>query len=196
MSSTLSTTELRTMPRRPSSNLKTEDPQPRLVRAASIEKIKRFNSFICSQHYYILPAILSWLKSSQPNLQTSTESTILIFRSMIFNTFFYKMFFNSRTHDVFSKVKPEVIAKNIVSSVIANFHKKFSKCFESTFLLTISVYSACAVVMGQLIFSLYLIYSTYLPYGMVFLIVCMMTIKYICFKTMSYIIHKCDVRDE
>jgi hypothetical protein len=79
MSSTVSTTEVQTISKKVMTPRKADDKTQRLVRTSSLEKIRRFNSFICSQQYYVLPALLAWLKSSQTVLQSSTEKTIFFF---------------------------------------------------------------------------------------------------------------------
>lgn len=77
MSSTITQSELQTVPKAPI-NMAIEKPKPELIRTTSIDKIKKFNSFICSQNYYILPSILTWLKTSQTVLKYLILSTVLL----------------------------------------------------------------------------------------------------------------------
>ncbi|CAH1111816.1 unnamed protein product [Psylliodes chrysocephalus] len=177
-------TELKTISSRAITKLKMEETQPRLYRSSSLDKIKKFNTFICAPQYYILPALLSWLKNSQSNLQASTETTIYFLRAFILNAFFkfYLVFFKNVQPFGFEKI--QIVVKKSISAIIANFYQKFSKCFEPTFLLTAGVYSACLAVLLQFLFSIYLIYLIFLPYGFIFLVGCMLTIKYISYKTM------------
>ncbi|KAJ8947669.1 hypothetical protein NQ318_009553 [Aromia moschata] len=190
MSSTISTTELQTIPPRAIARLKMEE-KPRLVRTSSIEKIRRFNNFICSQHYYILPALLSWLKSSQSGLQTSTEKTIFFFRSLIFNTFFYKFYlmvskFGFSAGRSASKIQEDV--RRALLAIISNFYRKFTNCVESTFLLAFAVYSACVLVVIHLAVVVYLMYLAFLPYGFIFMVGCIATINCLCYRTMFFFI--------
>lgn len=77
MSSTITQSELQTVPKAPI-NMPVEKPKPELIRSTSIEKIKKFNSFICSQNYYILPSLLTWLKTSQTVLKYLILTTVLL----------------------------------------------------------------------------------------------------------------------
>lgn len=77
MSSTITQSELQTVPKAPI-NMAIEKPKPELIRTTSIDKIKKFNSFICSQNYYILPSILTWLKTSQTVLKCLIFSSVLL----------------------------------------------------------------------------------------------------------------------
>ncbi|XP_018576788.1 uncharacterized protein LOC108915276 isoform X2 [Anoplophora glabripennis] len=184
MSSKISASEIQTMAPQAVTKLKSEEKPYRLVRTSSIEKIKRFNTFICSQQYYLLPALFSWLKSSQP----STESSIFLFKATLFNTFFYKFFqtgLKSAASAGRSKAKLQKSSPVTISRVISNFFQKFTKCFESTFLLAIAVYSACLLVPLQLALALYLMYFAFLPHGFIFMLGCMMAIKYLCYKSFS-----------
>ncbi|XP_050501112.1 uncharacterized protein LOC126881110 [Diabrotica virgifera virgifera] len=176
-------TEVKTISARAITKLKMEETQPRLTRSSSLDKIKKFNTFICSQQYYVLPALLNWLKSSQTNLQASTESTIYFLRAFIFNAFFkfYLLFFRKQQ---FSVEQIKIVAKKVIAVVISNFFETFSKCFEPTFLLMAGVYFGCFIVCMQLLFTIYLMYLLFLPLGFLFLMGCMMSIQYLCYKTM------------
>lgn len=193
MSSTISTVVMQSIPPKAITKLKMDEKQHRLVRTSSIEKIRRFNTYICSQQYYILPALLSWIKSPKGGLQLSTEKTIFLFRSLFFSSFLYRMFLlGYKTSKVCSIETFQGYLQHTTSGLISNFFKKFSKCFESTFLLAATVYSCCALVVIQLFVVFYLIVvSIIIPYGFVFLVGCMFTIKYLCYKTMFYSMTQC-----
>lgn len=194
MSSTISTTEIQNMAPLAVTNLKSEEKPYRLVRTSSIEKIRRFNTFICSQQYYLLPALFSWLKSSQ----SSTERAVFLIKVTLFNTFFYKFFqsgLRSAASANQSKAKVQKASPIPTLGVISNFFQKFTKCFESTFLLTIAVYSACILVLLQLAIALYLMYLSFLPYGFIFMVACMLTIKYLCYKSFSLCLRNSAKRD-
>ncbi|KAJ8913658.1 hypothetical protein NQ315_007375 [Exocentrus adspersus] len=178
MSSTVSTTEIQTIVPETVAKLKSEEKQHRLVRTSSIEKIRRFNTFICSQQYYLLPTLFSWLRSSQ----STTERTLFLFKATLFNTFFYK-FFQSKARTSQSTSRSCESIRLVASSIVSKFFQKFTKCFESTFLLTIAVYFACALVLLQLLLALYLMHLAFLPYGFIFLVSCMVVIKYLCYKS-------------
>lgn len=152
----------------------------RLVRTSSIEKIKRFNSYICSQHYIMLPALISCLKSSQVNvLHTQYEQKIHDFKSMIFSTYFYKFFL--QTFKFYSK-KPTPVTKQQrqqQSSLISNFYATFSNTFESTFVLKISVHLTSLFIFTQLCYCIYLLALIHVPNGLYFLIICLFYINYL-----------------
>lgn len=190
MSSTISQTELATLSTAAVAPLRMDEKQMKLVRTSSIEKIKRFNSFICSQQYYILPAILSWLKSSQSGLQSSTEKTIFFFRSLFFKSMLYKYFvIGIKTSGVWI---PEELHNNVVNIKTGktNLRDIFTKCLESNLLLVAAVYGACVIILVQFATTIYLLYFTLVPYGFLFLVGCMLTIKYICYKTLFFYLSK------
>lgn len=56
-----------------------------LIRSASIQKLIEFNTYICSQQFYLLPGLINWLKSSQTGVETAFKLTIIFFRSLVFN---------------------------------------------------------------------------------------------------------------
>ncbi|XP_056641024.1 uncharacterized protein LOC130447964 [Diorhabda sublineata] len=174
-------TELRTLSPRSITQLKIEEPQSRLSRSSSLDKIKKFNSFICSQQYYMLPALLSWLKSSQSNLQTATEGTIHFLRTVFLNAFFkcFTFFFKTKQFNI---GKIQNVMRVWISIKLANF-------FDPTFLFSAGVYIGCLIVFVQVLFSVYLIFLIFLPQGFIFLVGCMLTIQYLCYKTMvKYIV--------
>lgn len=190
MSSTISQTELAPLSTAAVAPLRMDEKQMKLVRTSSIEKIKRFNSFICSQQYYILPAILSWLKSSQSGLQSSTEKTIFFFRSLFFKSMLYKYFVvGIKSSGVWI---PEELHNNVVNIKTGktNLRDIFTKCLESNLLLVAAVYGACAIILVQFATTIYLLYFTLVPYGFLFLVGCMLTIKYICYKTLFFYLSK------
>lgn len=194
MSSTISPAEIQTITPLAVTKLKSEDKPYRLVRTSSIEKIRRFNTFICSQQYYLLPALFSWLKSSQ----SSTERAIFLFKATLFNTFFYRFFqtgLKSTASAGRSKAKLQRSTPLTISSVISNFFQKFTKCFESTFLLAIAVYSACLLVLIQLVLALYLMYLAFLPYGFIFMVGCMVVIKCLCYQSLFLCLRNSAKRD-
>lgn len=187
MSSTISQTEVQTLTTPSVAQLRTEDKQLKLVRSSSMETIKRFNTFICSQQYYIVPAILSWLKTSQSGLQSSTEKTIFFFRSLFFKSMLCKYFvIGIKSSGVWS---PNELA-NIKNSTKTKLIDVFIKCFDSNFLLAAAVYGACAIVIVQFLTTIYLLYLALVPYGFLFLVGCIMATKYIYYKTLFCYISK------
>lgn len=175
----MSTSEINTIP----TKLKMEEKPARLVRTSSIEKIRRFNSFICSQHYFILPALISWLKSSQVALHSQYEQKIYFFKSLIFNTYFYKLFLqNCKNVTTTKAAQIQQVHLNHIQVLVSNFFSTFSKSFESTFVLKVAVYLASLFIVVQLLFCIYLLALIHIPNGLYFLISCLLYINYIGFK--------------
>ncbi|RZC42015.1 hypothetical protein BDFB_010920, partial [Asbolus verrucosus] len=170
MSSTVSSTEVQTISQKPTvlTHRKMEDRTQRLVRTSSLEKIRRFNSYICSQQYYILPALLAWLRSSQSVLQSSTEKTIFFFRSLLFSNFLYKLY----------QVEFKSLIFNVLVSILKQIQTNY-KNVESTFLLKMAVYMAALILATEVGLCFYLLFSTHIPSGLVFLIVCWFYIIYL-----------------
>lgn len=183
MSSTVSTTEMKTIPTRPIVRLKADEHKSKLVRTSSIEKIRRFNSYICAQHYYVVPALLTWLKSSHSCLQSSAEKTILFFRSLIFNAFFYRVIQNvfRVKAGVVEKMDPDALKENLIS----NFYDYFSGSFEST-LLSMGVYFVSVLVYSQLLISIYFLSLVPIPGGLYFLLLTGVYISFLCYKSIFF----------
>lgn len=139
----------------------------KLVRTSSLEKIKRFNNYICSPHYYALPALLAWVRSSQSALQVSTEKTIFFFRSVIFKIF-YKLYILD-------------IKTIIYSSILLAFSqlKKSYKSINSSTVLKLVVYLSFVVLVLELGLCLYMLYEFTVPNGMIFLCICWFYIIFI-----------------
>ncbi|EFA05344.1 uncharacterized protein LOC662907 [Tribolium castaneum] len=148
----MSTTEVQTISPAPPVR-KMASKSQRLVRTSSLEKIRRFNSFICSQQYNILPALLAWLRSSQAVLRKA-EKTILFFRALFFSHFLYKIYqFEYRT--------------------------SFENLRKHTLVLKLAVYATAVVLLAELGLCFYLLCSTHVPSGLVFLIISFFYIIYL-----------------
>lgn len=160
MSSTMSTTTTQTLQTPSPYPRKISEKSQRLVRTSSLEKIRRFNSFICSQQYNILPALLAWLRSSQSVLQKA-EKTIFFFRSLLFSHFLYKIYqFNFR-------------------ACFTNSVKVFHKQIRTTFALKVAVYFTAFVLVAELGMCFYLLCNTHVPSGLIFLMVSFFYIIYL-----------------
>lgn len=172
------------------SDLKMDDKPAKLVRSSSIEKIRRFNSYICSQNYFFLPALLSLVKTSQSGVNTQKERTIFFFhllRSLIFNTYIYKFFMKQQLKNVREFNKEDLkskcdLGKTVLQSIISNFYAKFTQCFESTFVQTSLVFAAAFFIVSQLLICIYLLALVHVPVGLYFLIACLGYVNYLHFK--------------
>lgn len=161
MSSTITQSELQTVPKAPSTAPMESKPKPELMRSASIEKIKKFNSFICSQNYYILPSLLAWLKTSQTVLQEAMEKTIFYFKYLILGIVLFK-----------SKTK----ILTTLQVLLDELHRRF---------FVLVVYFSIGFIFLQLLVCAYLLCLVFLPAGFVFLMVCLYTVCHLYYRLNS-----------
>lgn len=195
MSSTITQTEVQAVPKAPPIAIKpTEKPKHELLRSTSIEKIKRFNSFICSQNYYILPSLLTWLKTSQTVLQSTAERTIFCFKYLFVSDVLHKAIVaKTRTWVASStdQVKTgdfllaiEVLARSAQNRVAVAYRD------ISNALLRVAVYFSVVFIYLQLIFCGYLLCLTLVPSGLIFLIVCLYTVCHMHYRLNSLYVQK------
>ncbi|XP_044261072.1 uncharacterized protein LOC123009037 [Tribolium madens] len=156
----MSSTEVETISKLQSPPRKMASKSHHLVRTSSLEKIRRFNSFICSQQYNILPALFAWLRSSQSVLQKA-EKTMLFFRALLFCHFLYKI----------------------------------EKLRKQTFALKLAVYLTAIVLIVELGLCFYLLCSTHVPSGLIFLIISFFYIIYLNARSV-YFAREVKSRDE
>jgi len=191
MSSTLTSTEIQKLPRAKmtaSSALagpaqRTKDNHLKLVRSASIDKIRQFNTYICSQHYYILPALFAWLRSSQYALHNAAEK---ILKTIILNTLVLKLVqTDCRSLSYRALLEQTYYSLQNIRLAIANFYSVYSNDFESTFLKS-TVYAVGAILNLQLFFCVYLLTSTAIPAGLIFLVASICYINILHYKTEAH----------
>ncbi|CAH1987704.1 unnamed protein product [Acanthoscelides obtectus] len=189
MSSVVSSNDAKVAPSTKNNMLKTDE--KRLVRTSSIEKIKRFNSMICSQQYLILPALLGLLKTSQPTLQLSADKTLLYFDAILCR--FYLAYLINVTKKLAVNVQQSV--KDLPDAIL-RFYQIFRRNLESTLALTCAVYSAMALVILQMFLLSYYLRLIVLPVGFSFLFSCMVVIQYLNFKTTFFFLRSHDRSDK
>lgn len=159
MSSTITQSQQRTVPKA-SISMTPEKLKPELVRSTSIEKIKKFNSFICSQNYYILPSLLTWLKTSQTVLQDTMETTINYFKYLVLSIIL---------------LKPARVLE-LIKVYFADLRRKF---------FVLLVYFSFGFIFLQLLVCAYLLCLVFLPAGFVFLMVCLYTVCHMSYRLNS-----------
>lgn len=170
MSSTITQSELQSVPKTPINLKMTPEikPKPELIRTTSIDKIKKFNSFICSQNYYILPSILAWLKTSQTVLQQTMEKTLFYFKYLIISCVLFK---------------PTDL---ITEKLIENLKIIYNNLKQKVFILT--VYCSVGFIFLQLFVCVYLLCLVFLPIGFLFLMTCLYTVCHIYYRlNLSYL---------
>ncbi|XP_030747381.1 uncharacterized protein LOC115875930 [Sitophilus oryzae] len=162
MSTSISTTQTATVLPKAVSSLKKSEEKPPLQRSSSIETIKRINTIICSPQTYILPAMLTtWLKTGQTGLQSSTEKTIFMFRSLLFGYLLQKFVSVWR--------KSGVSKSNItIQKTSAQLTAKLFESFPS-FFISVAFYLVTLLLIAQIVLCVLLLNQCLLPYGMHFL---------------------------
>lgn len=149
MSSTITETEQQSVPK---TQIKLTKKTEKLTRSGSIDKI---NAYICSHNYYILPAILYWIKAS---FLHSTVEKCLIQVKKIAYMIFEK---NLREINTFVKNKGDL---------------KFDKEDLKRILFIVGVYAGVSTIFTQLFLIVYLLNWFPPPNGMIFLFSCLYVI--------------------
>ncbi|XP_044763757.1 uncharacterized protein LOC123320489 [Coccinella septempunctata] len=145
-----------------------EKPTSRLVRTSSLEKIKEFNNYICSQNYIILPALLNWLKSSQPGLETNLDVATAFYRHLLYNILLYKV------------IEFKIVCKGCIRKSRKLFNAQFKRLANGTasrikdtdFLFKSAVYVVVVIVNLEITTCFYLLLANSAPLGLLFLTVC------------------------
>ncbi|XP_071057198.1 uncharacterized protein [Onthophagus taurus] len=136
-------------------------------RNPSLEKIINFNAYICSQNFFILPALLTWMKTSQSILQAYSEKCTNLVKNLI------KLDFLTIIQDL-NKMGKETKRK----------------------LLEISTYTCLFLVFLQLTTCLILLGINSMPGGLIFLLVSISYICYMNYLCLRLIILKQKYKDE
>lgn len=197
MSSTITQVEQRTVPQSSSEPLPTE----KIVlkkretfsrRSTSIDKIKKFNSYICSQHY--LPSLFFWLKTSQTILASNMEKCIIYMKSMFFILTIRECLEKVKKLDYsdehnFSATIFQLTAKDL--SVILNIfisRIKFSLALIyddiQQFALIASIYLGVFLVFFQMVGCAMLLFFKLPSLGFLFLVGCVLLMSKIAVKVM------------
>lgn len=196
MSSTITQSETQVVSKATLRPKFTKKPKPELLRTTSIEKIKKFNTYICSQNYYILPSLLAWLKTSQTVLQSTTEKTLFYFKTLLISTVIYK--------DLETKAKEVRMQKTAstkeffrnITTAIKDYIKVLCDDIKDR-LLSFMVYVAMTLLLVQLVACAYFLCLVFLPVGLIFLLICLYSICHIMYKVnFSYLKRAEDKRRE
>ena len=146
-------------------NANLEEKRQKFIRSGSIDKIIQFNSYICTQNYFLLPALIAWLKSSQTTFQTQIEKYIISFKSTFVNVLLQVIIF------AHLQIKNYVAA--VYKSQVCNLYRlKYQ-------LLVVSVYLGLFAIFAQFLICLYFILDICLPLGAMFLYSCISFISYV-----------------
>lgn len=157
----------------------------RLSRASSIDKIRLLNNYIYSKHYYIFPALLNWLKTSNNGLQKIGKNTINFYRFALINSIIYRAFHlnadatKAQLQDCIFYTKT-VILPNIVDLFVSFY----DRCVESHLLRRLGVIALGAFVVAEFFMCFYFLLRSVLPSGLVFLIVCVALIVILLCKSL------------
>lgn len=181
MSSTITQSETQMVPKATLRPKFTKKPKPELLRTTSIEKIKKFNTYICSQNYYILPSLLVWLKTSQTVLQCTTEKTLFYFKTLLLSSVLYKdLEAKAKTKALQKKVSTKEILQIVVVGVRDRIKVVCDDIKNKFFSLV--VYFALMFILVQLLACAYSLCIVFLPVGLIFLLVCLYSICHIMYK--------------
>jgi len=190
MSSQLTQTELL-----PVKSAAEDNKRSRLVRTSSLERIKQFNTFICSQNYFILPAILASLRTSHTVLQGNFERCIVCAKSIIFDSVCYRFaslcclqVLNHLLRAYRTSLRPRLemlafVLYNGVSNACEELKRR---------LLIAAVYMTVAAVFTQLLLCVYMLTSVIVPAGLLFLLTCTYLITHINLQCLHYFVQQVD----
>lgn len=203
MSSTITETERRSVPSPTTAAETLTNKRQHLARTGSIEKLKKFNSYICSQHYYILPSLLLWLKTSQTILTSNMEkciahlkSTFLIctirdvalFRcAAVVGETKHKQFYKLTAADVLPVLN--MFAVRLCATLLTVY------AYIKYLVLVVSVYFAVFVVFLQLVGCVLLICLKMPPLGFIFLVLCVAFMGHIAAQVMFTCDNKRDTQN-
>lgn len=183
MSSTITRSEMETVhKRKPSTITKPhQKPKPDLVRSTSMEKIRRFNTYICSQNYYIFPSILAWLKTSQSVLQSTTEKTLFFFKTLLVTSVFYRTVEAKARRQLKSNLDA---LTGLIKLVFYALFTGLKVVYDSlkNILFKSAVYSSIVLIYGQLLLCAYWLCQYFMPIGLAFLLVCLYSIVHLLHK--------------
>lgn len=163
------------------------------TRSPSIEKIIKFNTFICSQSFYILPSILAWLKTSQDVLQFYAGKCITTIKSAVYATIFYKIIeaqfsiIGKAFEDVSFLEPKEILAAlyRVVIETRASIENVSEQVKRR--ILKVVVYFSFFYVFLQLSLCLWTLSWVMVPFGLLFLLGCLVIISYANFQCLRFI---------
>lgn len=166
-----------------------EERRRTFTRSSSIDKIMKFNNYICSPNYFLLPALIAWVKTPQTVLQYRIEKCRLILKALLL-CFLEDFVFNNFKSCLFSmNVKAKALYHNILCSdaipaleitrVILHHHAvSFINNLRKK-LFVLSIYFTLSLIFFQLATCIFILSKVYLPAGLIFLFVCLYLISYL-----------------
>ncbi|XP_065171503.1 uncharacterized protein [Atheta coriaria] len=177
---TTATTTTKLNPKDVSTQTKTSK---KLSRSASIERIKKLNTYICSQNYFFLPALITWLRAPHDKLQASLERFIAILKFMLFSTFLPRL-----------AIKLCISAALMSYRSLHNFQSRIIPTFEeilkSTKFIQFAVYFALTAVVLQLVTCLYYLSGVMQSGGFVFLCSCLYLITQMNYSCLQFFLRE------
>lgn len=154
----------------------------KLTRTASIDKI---NAYICSQNYYMLPAIFYWIKTSL--LHSSAEKFVFYLRSAIYATYLVKLI-ESKVKDLTSiDLQGQLRGSKVKMYALTLFDQIFlivRDVREKSF--SLFVYSCVLGVFLQFSTLLYFLKSMVFPKELIFLFTCLYLITHFKLKILVF----------
>lgn len=197
MSSTITQVEQRTVPQSSPEPLPTEKIvlKKREIfarRSTSIEKFKKFNSYICSQHY--LPSLLFWLTTSQTIITSNMEKFIIYIKSLFLILTIRECLEKVKKLDYsnennFSATILQLTAKDlsvILNIFISRIKFSFSLICDDIqqFALVASIYLGVFLVFFQMVGCTMLLFFKLPSLGFLFLVGCVLLMSKVAAKVM------------
>lgn len=184
MSTTITQTEQRTI-------LKESvfEKRSTFIRTTSIEKLKKFNNFVCSQHYYLIPGILLWLKQSQSLLRTQMEKCIMYLKTVSLLCVLKQLINEKSTNKNYS-----LMLKNTLNCNLTSLKFKLTNTYIELkyYLLKSLVYMGLFLIAMNTIGCVGFIVLNLPPLGFFFLIGCLAVMARIKFKILDKIEEKAE----
>lgn len=157
------------------------------IRTTSMEKLKRFNNFFCSQHYYLLPAILLWLKTSL--LKSTLEKCLNHIKTIT-----YVLIVRDMLQERISSAT-KATTRNL-RNVYERLNNYFHILYEQfkRFLLISFVYLGVIAITVHALGCVYFIGSYLPPVGFFFLVTCLVVMAGIKYKILRKKMEQVDVK--
>lgn len=171
MSTEISQAQLATTLPKSIAKLKPMDDKPDFNRSSSIDTIKKINTYICSPQLYVLPVMLTtWLKTGQNSLQSSTEKTIFMFRSLIFGSFVFKFLLNGTKPGHLGGQASKLDLPTVLAQIFVNLQEQLSVAADSLFVISLAFKLAVVLMTVQMCLCAFYLSQSVVPVGLSFLL--------------------------
>lgn len=164
------------------------------TRSPSLDKIIKFNTYICSQNFFILPSILAWLKTSHTVLKSYAGRCTAIVKAVVYSSMLYKIIqaqasiMAAAFSDVsISEPKQFLRALKVILMETERSLEQLPEKLKRK-LLKSAVYFCFFFIFLQLALCLWSLNWRLVPSGLIFLLVCLTIISYANYNCLRFII--------